>query len=195
MIVDGVRLLTEWLSDGVTGVNAQLGNVPRTAPEPAPAAVAIYNEVDHPWVARVAIPEELLVDGDGNPRRLLMVLLHPDPQGFVAQLLPEYEATKHTVFPFVVLYAVRKIQRSTPGLTVSDFRRDARQSVRTAMRVVAQHFDNANSSFTKNDCVFSLPETDGATLNSEFVDPAGDLVIDSLVVPLRVQDRWALGIS
>jgi hypothetical protein len=74
-----------------------LPNVPRTVGEAAPAAVEIFNEIDHPWVARGEIPRELLLDGSGNPRRLLLVRMHPDPQGFVAQLLPEYEAEQHTV--------------------------------------------------------------------------------------------------
>src|SRR5437868_4425810 len=111
MIVDAVRLVSSWMTDG-SGVNADLPTVPRTAPEPAPAAVTHYNQNDHPWVARIEVPKELLqLDGAGNPRSLLLVLLHPDPQGFVAQFLPEYEAEAHTIIPVVVAFVCRKIEQ------------------------------------------------------------------------------------
>lgn len=197
MIVSAVELLTGWWSDPATGINAQLPNVPRTAPQAAPGAVTIYNQNDHTWVERDEIPRALHIDDQGNLRRLFIVRLHPDPRGFVAQFLPEYDAEEHTIIPLVAIYVARKIESKTAGYSVADQGRDARQSIRTAMRVIAQHFDNAHSSYPLNGCTFSLPEPKrgGAILNADFIEPSADTVLDTLVVPLRVQDTWALGIT
>src|SRR4051794_10200242 len=99
------------MTDAGSGVNANLPNVPRNVGEDPPAQVSHYNQNDHPWAARVEVPRELYLDGAGNPRSLLVVLMHPEPQGFVAQLLPEYEADAHTIIPVVVAFVCRKVER------------------------------------------------------------------------------------
>lgn len=196
MIVDAIRLLAGWLSDPDTGINAQLDQLPRLDAENAPCAVTVYNEIDDPWVARGEVPRSLWIDEKGDPRRLLMVRLHPDPEGFVAQVLPELEDPAHwTVVPLVCIAAARKIERPNSTVTVADLVRDNRQIMRTTFRVIAQHFDSINTRHELNDVTFELPGPAGLRLNSQLLAPISDVEIDGLEFPIRAQDRWALGIT
>lgn len=196
MIVDAIRLLAGWLADPDTGINAQLAQVPRLETEPAPAAVTLYNEIDDPWVARGEIPRSLWIDENGAPRRLFMVRMHPDPEGFVAQVLPELEDKAHwTIVPLVCIAAARKVESPNSAITIADLVRDNRQIIRTAFRVIAQHFDSINSFYELNSVRFELPGPMGLRLNSQLLEPISDVEVDGLEFPLRAQDRWALGIT
>lgn len=195
MIIDLLRWAKEVASDATNGVNAQLASVPRDAPEPAPGAVEIFTPLETEWVGRGTIPREQLVDGSGNPRRLLVLMLHPDPEGFQTHALPEFEENDPTIISLVAMYACRKIEKAGDTTTVASQVRDGRQILRALTRTYAKKFDSAHTVYERNDCVISLPARPGFTLNSQFMEVSADLVTDFLILPFRVLDRWALGVT
>lgn len=190
MIVDVMRLVLEWLSDPVTGVNAQLAAVPRDPGEDPPPAVVIYNELDHPWVARNVISRDALKDMAGNPQPGLILRGPPSDQPILAAVLPQQQQANPVIIPLGLMYASRKPVAQTSAAQV----RDARQTMRAAFRVIARKFDGPHTTYVRNDCVVGLT-SEGLALANKYVDAGDDEVLDSLLLPFTVLDRWALGIT
>ncbi|MEA3245256.1 MAG: hypothetical protein U9Q74_03770 [Gemmatimonadota bacterium] len=60
MILEGCRLITDWLNDGTNGVNALLGTTPLDAGDSTPAVlVSILDATRDGNVARLRLPENL----------------------------------------------------------------------------------------------------------------------------------------
>jgi hypothetical protein len=193
--VDLLRWAKDVLTDGAGGVNAQLPNVPRDGGEDAPGAVTVVTPLETEWVGRGQIPRDQLVDASSNAKRLLILMLHPDPEGYVAHALPEFDQGSPSIVPLVALFTCRKIEKVGDTTTVVKQIRDGRQTLRAVMRTFAKKFESGNTAFTRNDCEITLPSAPGFILNSQFVEPSADLIVDALVMSYRVLDRWALGVT
>jgi hypothetical protein len=195
MIVAGVRWLADALAHPTTGINAMLGDVPRDAGDQAPPLVTLFNEIDDPWVVRRGTPPDgVWLDSAGNPSTVVQVLLHPDPNGFRAHALPEYEQGDPTIVPLVLLLLRRRVSRKDVPLSLAEMARDLRQTTRTAMRAIAKQFDSSLTTHTRMGCEISLAKQP-FVLNSQFAEVADDLLVDTLVVPLRIRDTWALDVT
>jgi hypothetical protein len=193
MIVDLIRWAVDRQTNHTSGLNAQLGAVPRDAGEPPPDPATIYNEIEHDWVARGGLSRDVLLDEDKNPVPVVLIRMLRSEQGMSVQPLPEYDQNDPSILPVEIVFARRKIESPTSTITVASQIRDARQTIRTAMRVFAQQFDSSHSAVVRNGVTITLPPN-GFLLNSLMPEPVDDLVIDTLVAPFRIRDPWALGL-
>jgi hypothetical protein len=183
-------------TDPATGVNAQLPNVPRPVGRDAAAPVIYYDALQHPWAARAGvIPRDALRDPvTSKPRPGLIIRVVLPEDGILAALLPEFAKENPAIVPVGLIYASRKVAREDTPLNSSVQLRDAYDTLRTVMRCFAQKFEHSNSYYDVDDCTLMLDKT-GVILDTDYVDAGDDEILGRLIVPLIVEDRWALGIT
>ena len=193
MMTPALRWLISVLTDAATGVNAELPNVPRPVGQDAPAQVLYYDALQHPWAAKGLIPRDALKEaGVTKPGLIIRVLLPED--GIVAPVLPEFLRENPAIVPVAALYASRKVAKDANPLTASIQARDAYDTIRTAMRCVAKKLEDAHTSFEVDDCTLRVERT-GVILDTDYVDVGDDEILARIIVPIEVEDRWALGIT
>lgn len=191
MITAPIDWLAEIMRENASGLNALLEHVPRTVDETPPDPVRILDENTDDSVVRGAVTREMLLDFDKDPTPLFLIRFHRLDNGTRVQLLPEYLKNDPTVIPIELLYAARRLAES--GISLAQLKRAARQTMRTALRVVATQFQTSLTTIVRDGVEMMLPQ-DGVLLLSEFPEATGDLVTDVAVIPLQVVDRWALGL-
>lgn len=195
MIVEPIRLLVAWLADGVTGLNAQLAGVPRPGGEAAPPQVLLYNELDYPALARNLVPRDALKDGAGAAKPGVFTRFpQMEPEAQVRQpVLPEH-LEGGILVPVESYYARRKIALDATLANHAVMLRDARQTMRALVRVVALRFPDAHTTYEQNDCTIGLASS-GIQLEGRYLDLGDDELLDSALIPFVVIDRWAIGVT
>lgn len=121
MILEGVRMVADWLSDGTNGVNALLSTTPRDGGDAQPANVAIADETRDGNVARGQAPATL-------PAVVVSVDRVQELDGQVAQI------TRDGKLMLRIRYI---IDNNTSG----DAIRDASYVLRTVLRSLRKFFD------------------------------------------------------
>lgn len=176
MIVDLIRQVADWLSDGTTGVNTVRTSVPRDGGDPAPAAVNVYDQTREAWVAMGIVLREKTGAGP-----MLLVQLHGDVE------MPVRTDQIVAGWPRVEL-AVRYVARNT---TRDDLVRDAWQTLRCAQRVLADQFNKTpGTSWSRNGTLFEKP-TARLVPFSEPLE-GDELVVAVLLLTFEALDPWAL---
>lgn len=194
MIVPGLELLKGWFFDGVSGVNAQLPNVPRSVGIAAPPACNCYDELTQDWVATGIVDRDALIEvGTGNPKPALILSYAAPERGFAAGLLPEWVMQDPTLVPFALQYVARKLQAKADPASITTMKRNAYETIRTAQRIIAQKVENAHTTFEKNEVHFGFAR-EGVVINGDYMETGDDAVYASLLIPLTAIDRWALGV-
>ena len=191
MITTPIDWAAEIMRANGTGLNAQLLDVPRAADELPPDPVRIFDENTDDAVVRGAITQQMLLDFDKDPSPIFLIRLHRLENGIRVQLLPEFLQDDPTIIPVELVYAARRV--TDTGVTLAELKRAARQTMRTAFRVVAQQFQSSMTAIERDGITMTMSRA-GALLMSEFPESTGDLVTDVGIIPLHVFDRWTLGL-
>ena len=177
------QFCVEWLTDPAAGLAAQLVNVPRRPGDGVPPAVTIYNALDHDWVARATAPADKLADGPVLTIRAAVSFEEP----VLAPLLPErHQKTPPEVF----IQFTTILKRGAPAVQ----RRNAGYVLRTVLRVLAQRFDTALTTYIREDVVVRLGDSPPG-LVTQLIDVGDDQCLGAVSVPFTCLDRWALGIT
>lgn len=178
MIIEALRRGVAWLEDPETGVNALLPLVPRPAEETVPPAVRCFDETRHGWVARGLLDPTVLAAGPVLTAQLYEQLVE----------LPATAATAAggQVVPVVLRYAIR-------GPLTEQHVRDAWRTLRCAQRAIANRFDSEQDIEQADGLTYYPPA--GFQHLPDYA-PAGDgLYVGGLLVLMRADDPWALGIT
>jgi hypothetical protein len=116
MIADAVVIVADWLADGTHGVAALLASVPKDFGWPTPSTPTIYNETQHPEVARGQVPDTLpalIVTSDPQAFTSSAPSVRPYPGDVFVTLQVRYaiangETDEGVVDTSVMLRAIRK---------------------------------------------------------------------------------------
>jgi hypothetical protein len=183
MIEVALRFVVEWMTDPVTGLNAQLAVVPRSGNIPQPDSAAIYNALDDDFVARGHVPDDKLVNG---PIVMILAAVSAE-QPVIAPLLPARQQVQSPEVPIQVTVVMKRTASA-------EHRTAAGLLLRAAMRTMTKTFVSHVTTFTRDDVVVRVGDTP-AGLFTQLVDAGDDQLRGSIVFPLAVLDRWALGIT
>lgn len=184
MIVDPLELMIAWWSDPAAGLNAELRTVPRDAEDAPPPDVSIFNEVEHPWVARGEADLDVLK----AKRAWCIAHYDPETQGFPAPVLPFQEPEAGAVVHIAGTYMVH-------GLSAPRALHDARQSMRAAHRVISKRWEEAQDTVDQRDTTLFLPTVRYLPTFGQLQNQPNVWSLGTLVVSFPVLDRWALGLT
>lgn len=197
MIPTVIDLTNEWLQDGAQGLNVQLPAVPGPNGHSPPPPVLFYNENEHPWVARTLTHRDALIDPVTKEQRPALVIRFPDleDEGAVRQpVLPEQLPDGGVLVPVLLNYLRRKVATEARPTSHATMVREARQTMRTVARVVAQRFAHAHQVYDRDQCEIGMAPS-GVVLLGRYLDATDDEVLDAAMIPFTVTDRWAMGID
>lgn len=129
MRLETIRMNAAAADDATIGVNAMLAALPLDGSDTRPPNVTIYNQVDHPWVARRAIN----LPGDAVTFPALAILAQPST---VHQVMT---SVRDAEIPIVFAYLVKA--------DTAVNQRHASYTTRALMRFLRLFTDNAGASF------------------------------------------------
>jgi hypothetical protein len=178
-VVDGIKQVADWLSDGSLGVNTMVGAIPGESS--ALPQVVIYNSVDHAWAARGVIEREQIPQGGSG---WIMVVSRVGE--IETNALAEHAKAASVAIPILVRVAARLTTTNTVV-------RYAEQYVRCARRAISRVWnDSTFAEILRNGVVFDAPTFRDLDV---WQQPGDDAVVGALVVSLPALDAWVLGRS
>lgn len=173
MIVDVLRQVADWLSDGLSGVNTLLGALPDDVGDTVPPNVTVVDVTRNEWIARGVVHRDKIGAGP-----LLIVSL-----GAVTDVPLRTDAADASV-PVVVQYVARKA-------TTDELVTECLQTLRAAARVLAARFSPVVGALTRNETDLAPPDV--ARLTIEFTELEGDeLIVGRLELSIPATDAWGL---
>jgi hypothetical protein len=197
VIESPIRLAVSWMTDGALGLNAQLATVPRPNGESAPPACLFADELANAWVSRNIIPPDAMKDPNDGTWKPLVIIRFPeldDSAQLEHPVLPQQLVNEAgIVVPVAVEYVRRKIAAQAQPTTHATMVREARQTIRAAIRVLAKRFDSELTTYEVDQCVIGIASS-GVQFAGRYADTADAEVLDRIVIPFVVLDRWALGL-